>query len=252
MKTCGIIGGMGPDATALFYMKLIRNFQNRESYPPVLLYSVPEPFQATDAWIKENQGGDYLQKLILEGVRLLDSRVGFIVIPCNTAHMFMPHIRQVASVPVISMIEETCAYIQLRKRWNKVGVLASTATIQSGLYTYELHQRDIEPVMPDQSQQELLAAIIMHIVKGQFFSKDRTALQRMVVSLLARGAEGVLLACTDLPVLLTNSYANPVLLDAMDVLAEVASAWVLEESAGLPIAGYIPVPEHRNHLFQRL
>lgn len=252
MKTCGIIGGMGPDATSLFYMKLIRNFQSREGYPPVLLYSVPEPFQAADAWIKENRGGDYLQKLILEGVRLLGSRVGFIVMPCNTAHMFMPSIRQVASVPVLSMIEETCAYIQLCKRWGKVGILASTATIQSGLYAGELQQRGIEPVMPDNSQQELLAAIIMHIVKGQFLSEDRAALQRMVASLLARGAEGVLLACTDLPVLLPDSHANPVLLDAMDVLAEAASAWIMEEAAGLPWPGYVPVPEHRGQLLQRL
>lgn len=248
MKTCGIIGGMGPDATSLFYMKLIRHFQSRNSYPPVLLYSVPEPFQAADAWIKENQGGAYLQEMILEGVRLLDRRVGFIVIPCNTAHMFMPGIRQVASVPVLSMIEETCAYIQLHKKWNKVGVLASTATIQSGLYACELQQRGIELIVPEKSQQESLAAIIMHIVKRQFLTEDRTVLEGQVASLLARGAEGVLLACTDLPVLLSDSFANPALLDAMDVLAEVSSAWVLEEVAGLPPVSYIPGLEYRGQL----
>ncbi|CUH95946.1 hypothetical protein P22_2034 [Propionispora sp. 2/2-37] len=228
MRTCGIVGGMGPDATALFYLKLVSKFRLQESYPPVLLYSVPEPFQLTDAWLKCKQGRPVLQDLVLEGIRRLGREVDFLVIPCNTAHTFFPKIRQASPVPVLSIVEETCKYIGDSMKWKRVGILASTEIIRSELYSNALFQRGIEVLLPGQGQQELLTNIIVRIVRGQRLSEDESAVCSIIRHLQARGAEGVVLACTDLPVLLSQCMDDLPLLDTLDVLAEAAKARILE------------------------
>lgn len=228
VKTCGIIGGMGPDATALFYLKLVSKFRLLESYPPVLLYSVPEPFQLTDDWLNCKQERPVLQELVLEGIRRLGREVDFLVIPCNTAHTFIQPIRQLSPVPVLSIVEETCEYISESLKWKKVGVLASTETIRSELYTNPLFQKGIETLLPDQSQQELLTNIIVRIVGGRQMPGDETAVGGMIRCLQARGAEGVVLACTDLPVLLSQSRLELPVLDTLDVLAEAAKEYILK------------------------
>lgn len=212
---------MGPEATALFYMKVIKQFVHTNGYPPILMYSVPEPFQIADCFLQRNQEGDLLEKLVIEGIETVHEKVDFCVIPCNTAHIYINSIREVSKVPVFSIVEETCRHLKLHKV-KKVGILATTASIENQLYIKPLYENNIAPILPLLHQQKIVSEIIYRLVKGEILASDKTALLRIIKDLKDMGAECVILACTDLPILLSQDDINFPLFDTLDILADVA------------------------------
>ncbi len=230
MKTCGIIGGMGPEATALFYLKLIRLFQNRQNvqaYPPVVIYSVPEPFQIANSL---SRPGEYtLQELVLGGLKAIQDKVDFCVIPCNTAHIHINSFRSAARVPILSIIEETCRQLASHNI-KRIGLLATTTTIEACLYQREFAANSIESILPAASRQKAVAQIIGRIILGKSGAADKLALLKEVESLHAAGAEYALLACTELPLLLAQGDTACPLIDTMDILAEASLRYILAEN----------------------
>jgi aspartate racemase len=227
MKTCGIIGGMGPEATALFYMKLIRLFQNRQNvqgYPPVIIYSVPEPFQVADSL--SAPGENTLKELTLNGLKAIQDQVDFCVIPCNTAHIHINSFRSAAKVPILSIIEETCRHLVNRKT-KRAGLLATTTTIAANLYQREFAANNIEFILPAASRQKAIAQIIGRIILGKSDAADKRSLLREVESLHNAGAEYTLLACTELPILLSQGDTGCLLIDTLDILAEACLQYIL-------------------------
>lgn len=219
---------MGPEATALFYMKIIKQFTQTKGYPPILMYSVPEPFQIADSFLQCNQDGHLLQELVVEGIQIIQDKVDFCVIPCNTAHIYINTIRQTSKVPIFSIVEETCRHLKVNKI-KTVGILATTATIENQLYTRPLYENNIISVLPLTFQQVLVSEIICRLVKGEILASDKVALLAIIEELKQMGAECVILACTDLPILLSQSDTNIPLIDTMDILAEVARKAIIGE-----------------------
>lgn len=219
---------MGPEATALFYMKIIKQFTQTKGYPPILMYSVPEPFQVADSFLQCNQDGHLLQELVVEGIQIIQDKVDFCVIPCNTAHIYINTIRQTSKVPVFSIVEETCRHLKVNKI-KTVGILATTATIENQLYTRPLYENNIIPILPLTFQQDLVSEIICRLVKGEIVASDKVVLLTIIEKLKQMGAECVILACTDLPILLSQSDTSIPLIDTMDILAEVARKAIIGE-----------------------
>jgi aspartate racemase len=228
MKTCGIVGGMGPEAAALFYMKIIKQFTHSKGYPPILMYSVPEPFQVADSFLQCNEDGHLLCELVVEGIQIIQDKVDFCVIPCNTAHIYIHEIRQISKVPIFSIVEETCRHLKLHKI-KKVGILATTATIENQLYTRPLYENNIVSILPLACQQAVISEIICRLVKGDILPSDKLALLAIIEDLKQMEAECVILACTDLPILLSPSDSSFPLIDTMDILAEVAKNAIIGE-----------------------
>ncbi|MDF2633153.1 MAG: aspartate racemase [Pelosinus sp.] len=228
MKTCGIVGGMGPEATALFYMKIIRQFKHTKGYPPILVYSVPEPFHVANSFLQSNQDGHSLEKLVIEGIQIVHDKVDFCVIPCNTAHIYINAIRQAAKVPVFSIVEETCRHLKQHKL-KKIGILATTASIDHQLYTRPLYENNIVPILPMKCQQTVVSEVICRLVKGEILAPDKAVLLAVIDNLRKMGAEGVILACTDLPILLSQNDIDFPLFDTLDILAEVAKNAIIGE-----------------------
>jgi aspartate racemase len=228
LKTCGVVGGMGPEATALFYMKLIKQFTHTNGYPPILMYSVPEPFEVANSFLQCNQDGYLLKELVLYGIEMVHDRVDFCVIPCNTAHIYINEIREASKVPIFSIVEETCRYLK-RHKMKTVGILATTATIENQLYTRPLYENNIVPILPKACEQATIAEIIVRIVKGEVLETDKAILLSIIENLKNAGAECVILACTDLPILLSQSDTSFPLIDTMDLLAEAAKNAIIGE-----------------------
>ncbi len=228
MKTCGIVGGMGPEASALFYMKIVKQFIHTKGYPPILMYSVPEPFQIADCFLQHNEEGDLLEQLVIEGIKKVHDHVDFCVIPCNTAHIYINTIRQASKVPVFSIVEETCRFLKMHKI-KKVGILATTASVDNQLYTKPLYENNIVPILPARHHQKIVSEIIYRLVKGEILASDKAALLMIIGSLKKMGAECVILACTDLPILLSQDDINFPLFDTLDILAEVAKNAIIGE-----------------------
>ena len=227
MKTCGIIGGMGPEATAVFYMKLMRRFKNKEAYPPVLMYSIAETFEFTNNFLRYGGSGIERLTMILKGLEITQNNANFYVIPCNTAHIYIDEIRRNSKIPVISIVEETCNFLY-KSNFKRIGVLASGATIDCGVYTNPFSLVGMTAVIPTKDQQARVSEIIVSIVKGEKNMQDKEDLLEIIACLRDKGAECILLACTDLPLLIEKNEGDIPIVDTMDILVDAAVLGILD------------------------
>jgi aspartate racemase len=231
MKTCAIIGGMGPEATAVYYMKIMERFQSRKIYPPVLMYSVPESFEVTDNLLKFSKNGSTRLALVLKGLEVTQDNADFCVIPCNTAHIYIDEIRKNSAIPVISIVEETCDFLY-KKDFKKIGILATKTTIDAGLYTNPLLSLGMTAILPDKDQQFAISEIIVRLVKGEKNQQDKVDLLETIYELKKNGAECIVLACTDLPLLIEKADGDIPIFDTMDILADAAVQEILDLRRG--------------------
>ena len=134
-KIIGVLGGMGPESTAIFYQELIKQCQKLydakydEDYPKIFLYNLPIP--------KIVEGIEAVKKtlqVLINGAKKLESiGVDFIVMPCNTAHYFYEDMKKEISIPFLSITEETARKVKFEK-FSKVGLLSTKQAIVNKIY----------------------------------------------------------------------------------------------------------------------
>lgn len=136
MKTIGIIGGLGPETTSEFYLDIIFSCQKKSktARPGVIISSVPLPYEIEEDLITKNKGSErYIPFLVNEAKRLEKAGADFIVMPCNSLHIFIKEIRNAVSIPVLSIVEETVKFLK-KNNFHKVGIVSTSATIENKLY----------------------------------------------------------------------------------------------------------------------
>src|SRR3989344_5699129 len=116
MKTVGIIGGLGPKTTSEFYLELVSSSRNldKSNRPPILIYSVPLSYNTEERAIKNGiiDGGEYLPILVEGANKLEKSGADFLVIPCNSVHIYIEEVRKSVKIPVLSIVEETSRFLK--------------------------------------------------------------------------------------------------------------------------------------------
>jgi aspartate racemase len=228
MKTLGIIGGVGPETTSEFYLDVIFSCQEKEksARPSVVIASVPLPYEIEEDLITENKGADrYIPFLIGEARRLEKAGADFIVMPCNSLHMFINEIRESVSVPVLSIVEETVTHIK-SKGYENVGIVSTSATIQNKLYEDAFEASGITYTTPDEFEQVKMGKYIHNLVMGQQKNSDREGLIEIIDSLSNKGVQAVALACTDLQLLLPT-HSKVEVFDTMKILADASVREIL-------------------------
>lgn len=219
-KTVGIVGGMGPAATALLFQKLIEHTQaeNDAEHMHVLIDNNPQIPDRTTAIFK---GEDTPARCIIESGKKLES-IGaeLILIPCNTSHYFYDQIQEELEIPVINMIAET-AKVCLKEGYQKIGVLATSGTCQTHTYDKELKRYGLEAVYPDTEGQKLVMEIIYDQVKA---GKPVNAqiLQPTLKKMRNQGVQGFILGCTELPLAIKDGDFGYRFFDSLDILAKRA------------------------------
>ena len=219
----GILGGMGPQATQVFYQYVLdRTEANRdqEHLPTLILSDTKMPDRT--AAILSGETGELYQRL-LKDARLLE-RCGCtaIAIPCNTSHYFVDRLQGDVNIPILHMIRETAATLVAMGR-RRPGILATDGTIQTGLYQTACAHYGLEAVAPDSRTQELVMSIIYDEIKqGERGSREKFAAIDKAIRLA--GCDCAILACTELSVFRTYHSLPPFYVDAMEVLAETAVA----------------------------
>src|ERR1035437_4647917 len=135
IKTLGIIGGLGPETTARFYMEVVfacSKISGRR--PQILISNVAVPLSVEKELITEAKNMKNILPFLLNAARQLEKGgADFIVIPCNTVHIFIEEIRASVNIPVLSIIEETSNFLR-KGKVKEVGVFATTATIKNKLF----------------------------------------------------------------------------------------------------------------------
>ena len=156
-KTIGVLGGMGPEATAFFYSEIIRLFQKQcgakydSDYPEILIYNLPLP-DVVRKPVKQSRVTDILQY----GLRKLEAAgADFIVAPCNTINAFYEEMCRCVSIPVYNIIDETAAKVSA-SGIKKVGILGTLLTLKTNLYGKALGRYSIEMMKPTEREWQKL------------------------------------------------------------------------------------------------
>ena len=221
MRTIGILGIMGPETVARFYLQINARARasNSTQYPPILLYSAPVPYELECEIVERGRNEEKILPFLICGLQSLEAAgAEVIVIPCNTVHYFIPKLRACVATPILSIVEET-AEVCLRADYRTVGLLATTETIKHELYERELARQGIQVITPDTTDQQLVSAIIQQILNGNKSVENKQALLKAIRTLRSGGAETVILGCTALELLLQQSDVSVPLLDSFDILA---------------------------------
>ena len=200
-KTIGILGGMGPLATADLLIKITTATDAACDNEHIRVYidsnaAIPD---RTGAIL---HGGPDPVPEMLSALRNLEKcGADCVVMACNTAHYFLPRLRAETQTPILDMLEITagrCAALYPGKR---AAILGTTGTLSTGLYHRAMERAGVDYLLPDEGQQQWLMHLIYDVVKAaRPMQPEEENWARLMAELRARGADYFVLACTELPI----------------------------------------------------
>jgi len=221
MQTVGIIGGLGPETTSEFYLDIVFSCQKKpgKQRPRILISSVPAPYEVEQDLITKNTGTErYIPFLVDEAKRLQKAGADFLVMPCNSLHLYINEIRKAVTIPVLSIIEETVRFLK-KEKYKRVGIVSTATTMENRLYEIQFEKQHIETIRPDDYKQAKMGKIILNLVRGFQNNKDRQELIDVINDFEKNKVDCVVLACTDLQ-LLIPSHPTLKIFDTMKILAD--------------------------------
>ena len=220
-KTIGIIGGMGPLATSDLFYKIIQNTDAKSDKDHIHIVIDNNPM-IPDRTLAIMHGGISPVPYILESANSL-VRIGanILTMPCNTSHAFYKEITKHLEIPLINMVEETVKEVKKRKI-RRIGVLGTDGLIFSNVYGEQLANEGIEPIIPTKNDQEAVMDVIYRGIKAgdMHFSPER--FQDVLANIRNRGADIVILGCTELPIAVKQYGIECNYIDPTEILAKKA------------------------------
>ncbi|WP_226900263.1 cysteate racemase [Nonomuraea phyllanthi] len=217
-RLVGVLGGMGPAATADFYGKLVEETPatGDQSHVPVVIWADP---RIPDRSLSLLGLGEDPTPQLRHGIRAL-KRAGceVLAVPCNTAHAFVPRLADEAGLELVSIVEVTADALTAAGV-TAAGLLATSGTLHSGLYADALRKRGIAPLEPSTGEQRQVSAAIAAAKAGAVTAAHRHALAGVARALAERGAERVVAACTEIVLALDSRRVPVPLLDPARLLA---------------------------------
>ena len=230
MKTLGIIGGLGPESTVDYYQRIIALYRQRTAdghYPEFIVVSVDlrKGLDFMDA--NELSGmADYL----LEAIgRLARAGADFAIISANTPHIVFDDVAPNSPIPLISIVEATCAAAKARKL-KRLALFGTRYTMQANFYPKVLAREGIDLLMPEREDQDYIhEKYFSELVPGKFLPETRAGLLTIVDRMKAQSdIDGVILAGTELPLILRGETHNGIpLLDTTKIHCEAVVAEML-------------------------
>jgi len=199
-KTIGILGGMGPMATADLFEKIVSLTVAGRDDEHIRVY-IDSNASIPDRTAAILSGGEDPVPAMADSLKKLEAcGADCIILPCNTAHYFLPRLAGLTELPFISMIETAAGACLERFPGQTVGILATTGTLAAGLYQEALAAAGVPFLVPDEGEQSALMEVIYGGVKaGLPPERYQAALLSVTEGLMKRGTDYFLLACTELP-----------------------------------------------------
>lgn len=218
MKRLGILGGMGPAASAEYVVRLIAQTPAScdQEHIPFVLWNNP---QIPDRSTSIRNGDDKPLPFLLQGIQVLKA-VGcsMVVIPCNTAHFWYDELVKL-KVPIIHIVDSVADELRDADVVGTIGVIATQGTIQSELYQNRL--TDWACIVPTQEEITTLVQPSIELVKAGDMVKSHAMIMTVVDSLISRGAQAVVLGCTELPLAVRDTDQNGIpLINSIDSLVK--------------------------------
>lgn len=231
MKRMGVLGGVSAQATMDFEarvhrvsQRLIRPKKN-EGYPPMVVWYHRRPpirFGADGRPLVPRE----IDPEMVEAARWLGKAVDFIVIPCNAAHVGIDAVREAAGCPVLSMIDLAVGEA-VRRGYRRVGVSGFAGA--PAVYTDQLESRGIQHAGIAEALQPALDAGIHAVAEGREGERDAAAARAAVAALRGANVDGIVLGCTEIPLLLGDDGVAADLINPLELLAEAAVKYAIGE-----------------------
>ncbi len=230
MKTIGLVGGTGWISSAEYY-RIINEETNRRAggltFSRCILFSIN--YGEIDVFNKlSNKEGVY--RLILDAtLKLAGSGAECIVLCANTLHQFYERVAQETDIPFIHIADAAAREIR-RKNMSSVGLLGTKQTMEMDFYRSRLQERDIDVLIPELSDREFIQRTISdELLKGVFSDASRYRFVEICKELHGRGAEGIVLGCTEIPLLLKQEDINIPVINTLTIHAMAAVDFALND-----------------------
>jgi aspartate racemase len=230
MKTIGLIGGMSWESSSLYYQIINRTAQEKLGgvhSAKCLLYSVD--FNEI-ALLQKEGNWKRLGQLMAEAAQSLEKGgADFIVLCTNTMHKLSDEIEASVSIPLIHIGDATAKKIK-EKNFKKVGLLGTSFTMEQDFFKGRLlNKHQIETIIPDESQRAAIHGIIYdELVKGIINNESRNIVLEIISDLIDKGAEGIILGCTEIELLITNEFTSAELFNTAEIHAKKAVEFALK------------------------
>jgi aspartate racemase len=220
MKRLGILGGMGPAASAEFITRLIQQTPANcdQEHIPFVLWNEP---RTPDRSTSIRNGDDRPLPYLLQGIQVLKS-LGCteIVIPCNTAHYWYDELIKF-KVPILHIVDSVADILHDINVKDTIGIMGTQATIELGLYQNRL--TDWDCIVPSVEEMDNIVQPAIDLIKAGNMVVSHNMLMTVVDSLIVRGAKSVVLGCTELPLAIRETAHNNIpLVNSIDSLVKKA------------------------------
>ncbi|MDO4922310.1 MAG: amino acid racemase [Phascolarctobacterium sp.] len=231
MKKLGLIGGVGPEATVPYYLGIVYGVQkklNKPFFPPLVIESL-SCFEVIRMSSQNDKEG--LTNYLLAGIRNLAAAGADVgALACNTGHMVFQELQRLSPIPLVSIVETTRAETQ-RQNFKKVGLLGTSATMESDYFTKSFTDSGIKIVIPKAKDRDYIADRILNelelgIVKEETGDQFIHIAEEMAQE---EKIEALILGCTELPLLFQNKTLSVPVLDTMQLHIQALVNKILEE-----------------------
>jgi len=222
-KKIGIIGGLSPESTVTYYLRIVRKYQNlfgNHSYPEIIIYSVS--FQKFIDWMIRDRWEEITEELIKSVKSLAAAEADFAVIATNTMHIVFDKVQEKSPIPLISIIDATAEAIK-EEEMETVGLLGTRFTMERDFYRNGLAKHGIKTLIPEKADRDYINKVIFEeLCRGLIREGSRNNFLRIIEDLAEKGAQGIVLGCTEIPLLINNRYTSVKLFDTAVIHADRA------------------------------
>lgn len=223
-KVIGVLGGMGPAATADFFQKIIQATPAKtdQDHLKVVIFSNPHVPDRTAAI--RGEGPDPLPELVAGAEALIRAGADFLTIPCVTAHYFFDRLQAAVRIPILHLIREAATAVADEfPTCRRFGLLATTGTLGSRLFESKFGPRGLvvfgcEPA----AQDSLVMDAIYEVKRGDPLERPRRLIREAAAHLIGRGAEAIIAGCTEIPLILSHGDIPVPVIDPTRYLAHAA------------------------------
>ena len=220
-KVVGILGGMGPESTADFFLKVIRATPAKkdQDHLRIIIDNNPKIPDRTLALL--GKGISPLEELKKTIQNLERFGTELIAIPCNTAYYYYDELQESTGIPIINMISETVKHIRREfPNIKEIGLIATTGTIKAGIYHKVI--KEIEIIVPSEVAQEKVMNAIYgeQGIKAGYREEPRKDILEVAEALVKRGVKAIIMGCTEISLVLSQDDLPVPLVDPLQILAE--------------------------------
>lgn len=220
-KKIGIIGGVGPQSTNFIYKKIVDLSQkkyrakNNNDYPELIIHSIPIP-----DFISNISNLNEAKQMLIDSVQMLEkSGATKIAIASNTVHILLEELKRYTKIEFLPVYESVVKKIKA-KQYKKVGLLGTPVLLKSKLYENELSKNGIQIVYPNEKEMIISDQIIRQVIAGKNNGTVKRKYIDLLHSLFERGAEIIILGCTELPQAINYEALGNKTINSDEVLAE--------------------------------